>query len=54
MLFTRPKAVPAGYVASNFLLTYFIVGLLILSLAFVYYTKQILQLNRELKKQVEP
>ena len=54
MLFTRQKAVPAGYVASNFLLTYFIVGLLILSLAFVYYTKQILQLNRDLKKQVEP
>ena len=45
MFFRRNKNNPATYIASNFLLTYFIVGLLILTLAFVYYTKQIFQLK---------
>ena len=54
MFFRRYKDNPASYTASNFLLTYFIVGLLILTLAFVYYTKQILQLNRDLNAQVPP
>ncbi|MCZ6675919.1 MAG: HAMP domain-containing sensor histidine kinase [Candidatus Poribacteria bacterium] len=48
MFFTRRRTVPTGYTASNFLLTYFIIGLLILSLAFVFYTRQILQQNRNL------
>jgi len=50
----RKKNVPASYTASNFLLTYFIIGLLILSLAFVFYTKQIFQLNRDLNEQIPP
>lgn len=54
MLLGRKKNVPSSYTASNFLLTYFIIGLLILSLAFVYYTRQILRLNRELNEQVPP
>jgi nitrogen-specific signal transduction histidine kinase len=54
MFFKRKESIPVGYAASNFLLTYFIVGLLILSLAFVFYTKQILQLNRDLDRLVEP
>ena len=54
MFFRRNKDNPASYSASNFLLTYFIVGLLILTLAFVYYTRQILQLNRDLDAQVPP
>ena len=54
MFFKRQRTVPTGYAASNFLLTCFIVGLLILSLAFVYYTRQILQLNQDLKEQVAP
>ena len=54
MFFRRNKDNPTSYTASNFLLTYFIVGLLILTLAFVYYTKQILQLNRDLNAQVPP
>jgi nitrogen-specific signal transduction histidine kinase len=54
MFSKRKKSVPAGDVATNFLLTYFIVGLVILSLAFVYYTKQILQLNRDLDEQISP
>lgn len=54
MFFRRNKNNPASYTASNFLLTYFIIGLLILTLAFVYYTKQILQLNRDLNAQVSP
>ena len=54
MFFKRQRTVPTGYAASNFLLTYFIVGLLILSLAFVYYTRQLLQRNEVFEKQVEP
>ncbi len=54
MFFKRQRTVPTGYAASNFLLTYFIVGLLILSLAFVYYTRLLLQHNEVFKKQVEP
>lgn len=54
MFFRRNKNNPATYIASNFLLTYFIVGLLILTLSFVYYTKQIFQLNRDLNAQVSP
>ena len=54
MFFRRNKINPASYTASNFLLTYFIVGLLILTLAFIYYTKQIFQLNRDLNAQVSP
>ena len=54
MFFKRQRTVPTGYAASNFLLTCFIVGLLILSLAFVYYTRQLLQHNEIFKKQVEP
>ncbi|MDE0301094.1 MAG: HAMP domain-containing sensor histidine kinase [Candidatus Poribacteria bacterium] len=54
MFFRRDKNNPASYTASKFLLTYFIVGLLILTFAFVYYTKQILQLNRDLDAQVPP
>ena len=49
MFFKRQRTVPTGYAASNFLLTCFIVGLLILSLAFVYYTRQILQLKSRLE-----
>lgn len=54
MLFKRKRVVPTGYATTRFLLAYFIVGLLILSLAFVYYTKQILQLDRALEEQVGP
>lgn len=54
MFSKRKKSVPAGDVATNFLRTYFIVGLIILSLAFVFYTKQILQLNRDLDEQIGP
>ena len=52
MFFKRQRTVPTGYAASSFLLTCFIIGLLILSLAFVYYTRQILQLNRGMEDQV--
>ena len=54
MFFKRQRTVPTGYAASNFLLTYVIVGLLILSLAFVYYTRLLLQHNEVFEKQVEP
>lgn len=54
MFFKRQRTVPTGYAASNFLLTYFVVGLLILSLAFVYYTRRLLQHNEVFVKQVEP
>ena len=54
MFVKRQRTVPTGYAASNFLLTYFIVGLLILSLAFVYYTRLLLQHNEVFEKQVEP
>ena len=54
MFFKRQRTVPTGYAASNFLLTCFIVGLLILSLAFVYYTHLLLQHNKVFEKQVEP
>lgn len=54
MFFKRQRSVPTGYAASNFLLTCFIVGLLILSLAFVYYTHLLLQHNKVFEKQVKP
>ena len=54
MFFKRQRTVPTGYAASNFLFTYFVVGLLILSLAFVYYTRMLLQRNEVFEKQVEP
>ena len=54
MFFKRQRTVPTGYAASNFLLTYFVVGLVILSLAFVYYTRRLLQHNEVFVKQVEP
>ncbi len=54
MFFKRQRTVPTGYAASNFLLTCFIVGLLILSLAFVYYTHLLLQRTKVFEKQVEP
>jgi nitrogen-specific signal transduction histidine kinase len=54
MFFKRQRTVPTGYAASNFLLTCFVVGLLILSLAFVYYTRLLLQHNEVFEKQVEP
>ena len=54
MFFRRQRTVPTGYAASNFLLTCFIVGLLILSLAFVYYTRLLLQHSEIFEKQVEP
>ena len=54
MFFKRQRTVPTGYAASNFLLTYVIVGLLILSLAFVYYTHLLLQHTKVFEKQVEP
>ncbi len=54
MFFKRQRTVPTGYAASNFLLTCFIVGLLILALAFVYYTHLLLQHNKVFEKQVEP
>ena len=54
MFFKRQRTVPTGYAASNFLLTCFIVGLLILSLAFVYYTHLLLQHRKVFEKQVEP
>ncbi len=54
MFFKRQRTVPTGYAASNFLLTYFVVGLVIFSLAFVYYTRRLLQHNEVFVKQVEP
>ena len=54
MFFKRQKTVPTGYAASNFLFTYFVVGLLVLSLAFVYYTRLLLQRNEVFEKQVKP
>ena len=54
MFFNRQRTVPTGYDASNFLLTCFIVGLLILLLAFVYYTHLLLQHNKVFEKQVKP
>ena len=54
MFFKRQRTVPTGYAASNFLLTCFIVGLLILSLAFVYYTHLLLQHKKVFEKQVKP
>ena len=54
MFFKRQRNVPTGYAASNFLLTCFVVGLLILLLAFVYYTRLLLQHNEVLEKQVKP
>ena len=54
MFFKRQRTVPTGYAASSFLLTYFVVGLVILSLAFVYYTRRLLQHNEVFVKQVEP
>ena len=54
MFFKRQKTVPTSYAASNFLLTYFIVGLLILSFTFVYYTRRLLQHHEVFVKQVEP
>jgi nitrogen-specific signal transduction histidine kinase len=54
MFFKRQRTVSTGYAASNFLFTYFIVGLLILSLAFVYYTRLLLQHNEVFEKQVQP
>lgn len=54
MFFKHQRTVPTGYAASNFLLTYFIVGLLILSLTFVYYTRRLLQHHEVFVKQVEP
>lgn len=54
MFFKRQRAVPTGYAASNFLLTCFVVGLLILALAFVYYTHLLLQHNKVFEKQVKP
>ena len=54
MVFNRKGIVPTSYAATRFLLTYFVVGLLILSLALVYYTRQILQLDRALEEQVGP
>ena len=54
MFFKRQRTVPTGYAASNFLLTCFIVGLLILSLAFVYYTHLLLRHKEVFEKQVEP
>mgnify|MGYP007094216108 CR=1 FL=1 len=41
-------------VASAFLLAYFVVGIFSLSCAFVYYTRQIIELNWNLEKQVTP
>ena len=54
MFFKRQRTVPTGYAASNFLLTCFIVGLLILSFAFVYYTRLLLQHIEVFEKQVKP
>ena len=54
MFFKRQRTVPTGYAASNFLLTCCIIGLLILSLAFVYYTRLLLQHNEVFEKQVKP
>ncbi len=54
MFFKRQRTVSTGYAASNFLLTCFIVGLLILSLAFVYYTHLLIQHTKVFEKQVEP
>ena len=54
MFFKRQRTVPTGYAASNFLLICFIVGLLILALAFVYYTRLLLQHNKVFEKQVKP
>ena len=54
MFFKRQRTVPTGYAASNFLLTCFIIGLLILSVAFVYYTRLLLQHIEVFEKQVKP
>ena len=54
MVFKRQRNVPTGYAASNFLFTYFVVGLVILSLAFVYYTRLLFRHNEVFEKQVEP
>ncbi len=54
MFFKRQRTVPTGYAASNFLFTYFVVGLVILSLAFVYYTRMLLQRNEVFEEQVKP
>ncbi len=40
-------------VAVRFLVTYFLLGISILLLAFFYYTRQVFQLNRDLEAQVE-
>ena len=54
MFFKRQRTAPAGYDASNFLLTCFIIGMLVLSLAFVYYTRLLLQHIEVFEKQVKP
>ena len=54
MFFKRQRTVLTGYAASNFLFTYFVVGLVILSLAFVYYTRMLLQRNEVFEEQVKP
>ena len=53
MLFGKGK-LAAKSAASGFLLAYPIVGIFSLSCAFVYYTRQIIELNRNLEKQVTP
>ncbi|HIC17104.1 TPA: HAMP domain-containing histidine kinase [Candidatus Poribacteria bacterium] len=53
MLFGKGK-LAAKSAASGFLLAYTIVGIFSLSCAFVYYTRQIIELNRNLEKQVTP
>ena len=53
MLFGREKLATRS-VASVFLLAYFVVGIFSLLCAFVYYTRQIIELNWNLEKQVAP
>ena len=53
MLFGREKLATRS-VASVFLLAYFVIGIFSLSCAFVYYTRQIIELNWNLEKQVTP
>ena len=53
MLFRKEKPATRS-VASAFLLAYFVVGIFSLSCAFVYYTRQIIELNWNLEKQVTP
>jgi signal transduction histidine kinase len=53
MLFGQEKLATRS-VASAFLLAYFVVGIFSLSCAFVYYTRQIIELNWNLEKQVTP